>query len=225
VEAVKKAGLEKNTLILFTSDNGSPGYAGDPVLRGQDWHKVNAVTKKFGHLPNGKRRGVKGDIWEGGHRIPLIASWPGYIAKGTKSNALVSLTDLMATFIKITGASVPDEIGEDSFDFSPALLEKNPGKLPQWKLPRESMIQHAGDGTFAIRKGKWKLIMGQGSGGLSKVAGIEGENVKTPGQLYNLETDPYEKNNLYSQYPEVVRELNVLLDTHKTLGNSKTHTL
>ena len=220
MEAVKRAKIDKNTLIIFTSDNGSPGYAGDPFLRGKNWHTVNAVTKKFGHLPNGEWRGIKGDIWEGGHRIPLIARWPGHIAPGTKSDALVSLTDLMATFVKITGASVADEIGEDSFDFSTALLEKTPGKLP-----RESMIQHAGDGTFAIRKGEWKLILGKGSGGLSKVAGIEGPTVKTPGQLYNLATDPYEKNNLYSQHPEVVRELSALLETHRALGHSKTQTL
>ena len=220
VEAVKKAGLDKNTLIIFTSDNGSPGYAGDPFLCGKDWHTVNAVTKKFGHLPNGEWRGIKGDIWEGGHRIPLIARWPGHIAPGIKSDALVSLTDLMATFVKITGASVADETGEDSFDFSPVLLEKSPGKLP-----RESMIQHAGDGTFAIRKGEWKLILGKGSGGLSKVAGIEGPTVKTPGQLYNLSTDPYETINLYSQHPEIVRELSALLETHKSLGHSKTQTL
>lgn len=220
MEALKRAKIDKNTLVIFTSDNGSPGYAGDPFLCGKDWHTVNAVTKKFGHLSNGKWRGVKADIWEGGHRVPLIARWPKHIEKGTKSDALVSLTDLMATFVKITGISVPDETGEDSFDFSTALLEKTPGKLP-----REAMIQHAGDGTFAIRKGAWKLILGKGSGGLSKVAGIEGPPVKTPGQLYNLETDPYETDNLYNQYPEIVRELNALLDTYKALGHSKTEIL
>ena len=127
---------------------------------------------------------------------------------------------MMATLTKISGIPLADNLGEDSFDFSAALLERNPGKLP-----RETMIQHAGDGTFAIRKGKWKLILGKGSGGLSKVAGIEGAPVNTPGQLYNLATDPYETNNLYEQYPEIVRELSALLDTQKTMGHSKTQIL
>lgn len=220
MDALKKAKMDKNTLVIFTSDNGSPGYAGDPFLRGKESHMVNAVTKEFGHLPNGKWRGVKADIWEGGHRIPFIARWPKHIEKNTKSDALVSLTDLMATFMHITATSMPDESGEDSFDLSPVLF----GNVPE-RLSRESMIQHAGDGTFAIRKGKWKLIAGKGSGGLSKVAGIEGTRIKTAGQLYDLEIDPYETTNLYSKYPEVVRELNTLLETHKNLGYSKTQTL
>ncbi len=218
-EALKKSKLDENTIIIFTSDNGSPGYAGDPITRGEDWQKIDAVTKKFGHYPNGDWRGTKADIWEGGHRIPLIAWWPHHFLKGEKNNAMICLTDLMATFAKITGATLPSNAGEDSFDFSSVLLTQN-----SERIIRESMITHSGDGTFAIRKGSWKLIQGQGSGGLSKVAGIEGEPVKTPGQLYNLDTDPREKNNLYAQHPEMVKELNSLLESQKTLPNSRTLT-
>ncbi|MEM9141423.1 MAG: arylsulfatase [Bacteroidota bacterium] len=204
VEALKKTGQYENTLLVFTSDNGSPQRDGTHM------GGLIASVKKYGHNPSGPWKGMKADIWEGGHRVPFIVSWPNAIPSNTVSKQPVCLTDLIRTAASIL--DIPKEEGtmEDSYDLSPVLkgLDTN---------IRPAIVSHSSDGTFAIRKGPWKLVLGKDSGGFSKGLHVEGIPVTTEGQLYNLEEDPQEDSNLYAQFPDKVSELTTLLDDLKAM--------
>src|SRR5205814_10169750 len=113
--ALDKHGLAENTLVVFASDNGCSPQADFPELL------------KLGHNPNYVFRGAKADVFEGGHRIPLVVRWPGKVKPGTKSDALACLTDVMATCADAVGAKLPDDSGEDSVSLLPALgVSKGP---------------------------------------------------------------------------------------------------
>ncbi|MBO9619884.1 MAG: arylsulfatase, partial [Niabella sp.] len=141
VAAVRKNKLNKNTLIIFTSDNGHAPYTGlKPLL-------------DAGHNPSGPFRGYKGDSWEGGHHIPFIAIWPGKIKPGTVNSNVICLTDLMATCAEVVGIRMPANAGEDSYSILPGFLSSTSGPT------RESIIHQGGDGSLSIRKGPWKLIV------------------------------------------------------------------
>lgn len=200
MEALEESGQAENTLVIFTSDNGSPGRDGTNMSG-----PVSSV-EKYGHDPSYIYRGTKADIWEGGHRIPFIAKWPGKIAEGSKSDEIICLTDFMATCAAMLNSPLPEEAAEDSYNLLPVLCGKN-GDEPV----RESVIHHSIHGMFSIRKGPWKLIDGQGSGGWSRI----GIDDPAPGQLYHIVDDPDESDNLYEQLPEVVRELKTLLEQIK----------
>ena len=182
--------LERNSLVLFTSDNGAHWLEGD--------------RSTFGHDANGPWRGQKADIWEGGHRVPFIVRWPGMVAPGSISTQLVSHTDLLATAASVLGTMLPADAGEDSFDLLPALLSTGAGL-------RTSMVHHSGDGMFAIRDKDWKLIEGRGSGGFTHPARYSPASDEPQGQLYNLAQDPGEKHNLYSAAPDTAARLAMLL--------------
>lgn len=195
-----------NTLLIFTSDNGSPGRDGTN-MSGQ-----TSSVRKYGHNPSYIYRGIKADIWEGGHRVAFIACWPGRIKPGSQSNATICLTDLLATCADIMGEELPTDAGEDSFSLLPYLL----GTTPEGPR-REAVVHHSINGLFAIRRGKWKLIDGTGSGGWS------GKGDGLPGQLYDMEADPGEQNNLYSDpgHQYIVNRLKALLEEYKTQGRSR----
>lgn len=189
LESLERLGIADNTLVMFTSDNG--GY-----------------PRKFnGHYPMGPvLRGGKGDLVEGGHRVPFVAKWPGRIPAGTVSREIVSTTDMLATFAAITGKKLPDGAGPDSYNVLPALLG---GKLPDSDRP--VVFTSGGTGALAIRMGKWKLIEGQGNRGYGEFQRKKPWPTPEPGappdQLYNLEEDLGEKNNLHDEYPEVVTRM------------------
>jgi len=209
VKALKRNGLTGNTLIIVTSDNGSPG-------RTKIKRDPYSIIEVFDHYPNGELRGVKADAWDGGHREPFIARWPGKIPAGTTSNEIICLTDLMATCAAIVGAKLPENAGEDSFNILPALSGQ---KLN--KPIREAIVHHTLSGMFAIRQGKWKLILGLGSGGFTKPQKIKPKPGQPPGQLYNLEDDLAESNNLWSKHPEIVERLTKLLEKYKQQGYTR----
>ncbi|MCP4614046.1 MAG: sulfatase-like hydrolase/transferase [Planctomycetes bacterium] len=209
VKALKRNGLTGNTLIIVTSDNGSPG-------RTKIKRDPYSIIEVYGHYPNGELRGVKADAWDGGHREPFIARWPGKIPAGTTNDEIICLTDLMATCAAIVGAKLPDNAGEDSFNILPALSGQ---KLN--KPIRDAIIHHSLSGMFAIRQGKWKLILGLGSGGFTKPQKIKPKPGQPPGQLYNLEDDLAESNNLWSKHPEIVSRLTDLLNKYKSQGYSR----
>jgi len=209
VKALKRNGLTDNTLIIVTSDNGSPG-------RTKVKRDPYSVIEVYGHYPNGDLRGVKADAWDGGHREPFIARWPGRIPAGTTNDEIICLTDLMATCAAIVGAKLPDNAAEDSFNILPALSGQ---KLN--KPIREAIVHHSLSGMFAIRQGKWKLILGLGSGGFTKPQKIEPKPVGPKGQLYNLEDDLAESNNLWSKHPEIVERLTKLLERYKERGRTR----
>ncbi|MFC1554075.1 arylsulfatase [candidate division KSB1 bacterium] len=210
---VEKHNLTDNTLIILTGDNGAlttgpAGWADDPP------EKYDLVHN--GHRPNGSLRGQKSDTWDGGHREPFIACWPGRIKPGTTCNEIICLTDIMATCAAITGIELPENAGEDSYNILPALLGQK-----REKPIREAIVHHSGSGVFSIRQGDWKLILGRGSGGFSFPARIRPEPGEAQGQLYNLKTDPAENDNLWTQHPEIVTRLTKLLDKYKEQGYSR----
>jgi arylsulfatase A-like enzyme len=209
VKALERNGLAGNTLIIVTSDNGSPG-------RTKIDRAHSSIIKEYGHYPSGDLRGIKADIWDGGHREPFIARWPGKIPTGTTSDELICLTDLLATCAAIVGAELPDNVGEDSYNILPALLgEKRAEPI------REAVVHHSSRGMFAIRQGKWKLVQGLGSGGFSLPRSIKPKPGEPEGQLYNLEDDLAESRNLWSENPEIVEWLTNLLEKYKQQGYSR----
>jgi arylsulfatase A-like enzyme len=202
VQALNRSGLSDRTLLIFTSDNGA--------------HWPQPDIARYGHRANLHFRGQKADIWEGGHRIPLILRWPGKIAEGSHSSRLVSLTDLYATFAALVGTTLEDNEAEDSFNILPNLI-RDSGDSPI----RDAMVQHSKDGMFAIRKGDWKLIQGLGSGGFTEPAKIEPGPGEMEGQLYNMAEDPAEQHNLYQSEPKRVESLSALLKAYQESGRTR----
>jgi arylsulfatase A-like enzyme len=201
--ALDAAGMRDNTLVIISSDNGPVWYEED--------------TERWGHDSAGPLRGMKADAWEAGHRMPLIARWPGRVAAGTTSPQLVCFTDLLATLANIAGYQLTDGEGPDSFDFSSVLLGRGDSKHPL----RQSLVIESGSGTMLVRDGDWKLIDGLGSGGFSepkKVRPVPGEPT---GQLYNLADDLSEQVNLWEQQPETVARLMQLMDRIRVAGNHR----
>jgi arylsulfatase A len=183
---IDNLGIRENTLIVFTSDNGA------------DWNPTDKAT--YPHRANYIWRGRKSDVWDGGHHVPLIIQYPAMVKAGTSSNALVCLTDMLATFAEMTGMAVPPGAAEDSQSFLPVLNGSS-------TIARSEVVHHSINGSFAIRQGNWKLINCSGSGGWSAAE----DATLPPLQLYDMETDPEEKNNLYDKYPQKVEELKKLL--------------
>lgn len=210
MKALEEAGLAENTLLIFTSDNGSPGRDGTSM--GGPTSSVRA----FGHNPSYIFRGIKADIWEGGHHVPFFARWPGKIIPGSESDEIICHTDLLATCAAILEKSLPISAGEDSYNILPALQGE------QYDKPiREATVHHSIDGSFAIRQGKWKLEICAGSGGWSKPGNSMAKDMGLPEiQLYDLSADPKEENNLYNQYPGVVEDLSSLLQKYRDEGRS-----
>ena len=184
-DTLDELGITDNTLIIVTSDNG-------PLPGSLEFGKPEGTAKVTnGHKSMGAFRGQKGRVWEAGHRVPFVVSWPDAIPKGTISDYTFCFTDLIATFADLLNKPLPPGVGEDSFSMFPALLG-NP------MLPRLPIIHHS-NSTYAMRSDKWKIVFG------------EGENRVRPkedyGYLFDLEADPYETNDLWSTYPNVVQDL------------------
>jgi len=189
--ALKEQGLEENTLVIFTSDNGcSKPCSGADLLE-----------RDYGHYPSAHLRGYKSDIWEGGHRVPFIARWPGRIRAGAKSDALICLTDLFRTCADLWDDTLPDDTAVDSESMLPLLLGET-------QKGRDSVIHHSIKGRFSIRQGRWKLELCPGSGGWSTPKDPEALEQGLPAiQLYDMEADVSETDNLAEQHPEVVARL------------------
>ena len=198
--AVKAAGIDDNTLVIFTSDNGCSPQANFDEL------------KKHRHDPSGGYRGHKADIYEGGHRVPMIARWPTKIKGGRKTDAMACLTDVYTTLEDITKQERQPTGGEDGFSLLPIFNGEN-------SSGRESLVSHSFGGSFAIRKGDWKLCLCYGSGGWSApseaVAKKEG---LPPMQLFNLSDDRSERKNVAEQNSEKVAELIDLLEQQVSNG-------
>lgn len=200
--ALKEAGVDENTIVFFTSDNGCSPQGNFEVLA------------EHGHDPSAGFRGHKADIYEGGHRVPFIVRWPSGIEAGQTTNALACLTDLYATMQEITGQPAIDEGGEDSFSLVPAFQGES-------STTRKSLVSHSIGGSFSIREGDWKLCLSAGSGGWSDPR--EGEAKKQnlpPMQLFNLKEDKGEQKNLIEEKPEKVNSLLRLLEKEVANGRS-----
>ncbi len=183
-------GLDKNTIIVFTSDNG-------PVL--DDGYQDEAVTRLNGHKPAGPLRGGKYSIFEGGTRMPFIVSWQGNIKPGV-SDALICQVDFLASFAHLLNQDISAFKG-DSKDVMNALSGKeNKG--------RDYLIEQAG--ALAVIKDNWKYIEPNNLRAYAELTATELGNASVP-QLYDLSKDIGEQHNVASQYPEKVKELETLL--------------
>jgi len=185
IDAIDQSGRRDNTLVVFTSDNGC-------VIR------FGLELEKMGHQSSGPLRGYKSEIHEGGHRVPFIVRWPGVVEAGSVSEQLIVQTDLMATVAQIVRYQLPAGAGEDSVNLLPLLTGED-------AAVRDTAIQQAFNGLFAIRHDNWKLIFGSDAGGRRSV------NVDQPLQLYNLDQDLGERKNLYQARSQMVRKLTRLM--------------
>ena len=210
IDLVKELGIDDETLILFNADNGA-----------ETMH-VDWMREDHDHDPSAGLRGMKRDAWEGGHRVPFIARWPGRIPQGQVSDQITNTTDIFATLASIVDFTLPDDAAVDSFDMLPVMT----GKQDPVKPVRPHLLTQSFRGEFQIRKGKWKYLDHQGSGGNNYERGvlkkyeIKETAPEAPGQLYDLAADPQETINLYFKKTEVRRELQALLQRLKHEGRS-----
>jgi len=201
-QKLKELGLYENTIVIFTSDNGCSPMA--------NFKELLAA----GHNPNYVFRGNKADIYEGGHRIPLLITWPNMIKPQTKCDKIVCLCDFMATMADYFKMKIPDNAAEDSVSNLTLWLGTSNQEV------REDVIHQSIDGSLAIRKGNFKLEMCPGSGGWSYPAPGEETSEMPAYQLYNLEDDIKEKVNVIDQYPDVSKELKSKLAQYIRNGRS-----
>lgn len=199
--ALKKHGVEDETLVVFTTDNGCSPAAKIPNL------------EKQGHKPNGDLRGHKADIYEGGHRVPFIVRWPGKVTPGTETTRLTCQTDFLATCAELLGKPLAADAGVDSVSFLPTLKDAK-------VVERDAIVHHSIDGAFAIRQGKWKLCLCKGSGGWSNPRPGKAPKDAPPVQLFDLESDPAEQKNLALEKPEIVKALTALMQKYVAEGRS-----
>jgi len=208
MSTLRETGLDENTLVIFTSDNG-PEVGTVVEMRG-----------RYDHDGAHPWRGMKRDNWEGGHRVPTIAWWPSVVEPGSQTHETICLTDIFATVAELLGVSLPNESAEDSFSFYRILTGESGEAVRPYTLHQTISL------ALAIRKGKWKYLNHQGSGGNSYARGqlvpyaLPDRSPSAPGQLYDLEADPGEKHNLYEVFPEVAKQLKQLLDVSIARGRS-----
>ncbi len=183
VAKLKELGLDKNTMIIFTSDNGPHMEGGaDP-----DYFDSNGILK-----------GYKRDLYEGGIRVPMIAWWPGKIKAGTQTDHVSAFWDVMPTVAEIIGVDIPQNI--DGISFLPTLLQE-----PQKEHDFLYWEFHERGGRQALRKGDWKLVQYNVN-----------KEPRKPYELYNLNNDPGEENDLAKDQPEKLEELKNLLKNART---------
>ena len=191
--AVEASGEGRDTLIIFTSDNG-------PF-----WQPRH--IEEFDHKSAGELRGMKADIFEGGHSVPFVVKWPGKVAAGAVSDHITVQTNLMATLAELLGQQLPEAVGKDSSSILPVILGDD---------KQDEVIIHQSSGNMiAIRHGDWKFIDGLGSGGFTEPKVVIPSPDGPAGQLYNLATDPLESENLYLKHPEIVARLRAKLTEKK----------
>lgn len=222
--ALDRSGAAQNTLVILTSDNGG---------------LYSRQAYDMGHRVNGELLGEKTDAWEGGHRVPFLARWPGKIKEGSRSDELICLVDFMATAAAVNGLDLPRNAGPDSFNILPALQ----GQVTSKPVRGAAVILESGYGMMAVRDAEWLLVLGRGSGGATtdyakhygmrleelgrhttgwKMAGLgEPDRSLPPGQLYNLAKDIGQSENVYMNHPEVVERLTNLLIDYRARGRSR----
>ena len=191
LDAIKAAGVEDTTLVVFTSDNGCAPYIGAKELESR------------GHFPSGPLRGYKADAWEGGHRVPFVVRFPGTVKAGSTCSQTVCSVDLLATLADVLGAKLPATAGEDSVSLVPLLRGED-------KPIHEAVVHHSSTGVFAVRCDRWKLILGPGSGSTDG----------TKPHLYDLSADIGEKTDLAAKHPDEVKRLTELMEKFVADGRS-----
>ncbi len=205
MQALIDRGFADNTLVIFSSDNGPEHYAYDRV-------------KNFEHRSMGPLRGLKRDIWEGGHRVPFLMRWPGVVPSGKVSDSLISQIDIYATIANIIGADIPAGSAEDSYNQLAFIKGET-------LSARDTLVHNTNANGYALRHGDWVLIAAK-TGAVSKVPDwfdqANGYTKHTqPGELYNLRDDLAQKVNLYADQPEKVKDLSALLEQLRAKGQMR----
>jgi arylsulfatase A len=216
--ALERFQLSQRTLVYFTSDNGSAAtdFKGTQNVQLNLASEAGGVREKFatakrdaravGHIANGPWHDGKGTPFEGGHRVPFIARWPGQIPAGTVSDETICLTDLLATTAAAINVPLPQSEGGDSFNILPALRGE---PLPE-PIRKLTVLQgDTRDDALAVRSGSWKLIESKTAKGGQKH------------QLYNLASDPAETKNIAAEQPDIVNELAAALSKVDKNGRSR----
>ena len=196
--------MEERTLVLFTSDNGPEHYAYER-------------TRRHDHRSTGPLRGLKRDLWEGGHRVPFIVRWPGRVTAGAVCPALVGQVDVMATVAAILGCALPEDAAEDSFDLLPLWR----GEVPD---VRDFHVHNTRANEYAIRQGEWVLIEAP-SGAVTRVPSwFDGANGyasdDSPAALFDLRQDLAQRRNVIAEHPARVAALRALLTQIREQGCS-----
>ena len=168
--------LTRDTIVIYTSDNGPENTWKERI-------------RKFNHHSSGPYRGGKRSIYEGGHRVPFFFRWPARVKPGSRWTEPICQTDLLSTFASILGKPLPGGSGEDSISFHSAWIE-NAGSLSS----RPPVIHHSANGRFAIREGRWKMVM-------------ESTRKAEKRELYDLQLDPGENHNILTNHPDVEKRL------------------
>ncbi len=189
--------ISKNTLLIYTSDNGSYMYR---LSENEPDHVTDGTIQAFyenNHTANYIFRGTKADIWEAGHHVPFFIRWPGKIKGGKEISESICLTDIYSTLAEMLELEKPEGSAQDSYSFYPLLNNSN-------AYSRAPVIHHSGNGMFSIRKGDWKLVLGNGSGGREIP---KGNSFEKPYQLFNLKNDLSERMNVILEFPAIAKEL------------------
>lgn len=204
LDALDRLGCAENTIVVFASDNGPETYAFERV-------------RAFGHRSMGSLRGLKRDVWEGGHRTPFVVRWPAAVPAGTVSDALLGQVDLMATLAAVVGHELPRDAGEDSFDQLP-VLRGDVGSLRPW------LVHNTYKDRYALREGDWLYLEGKGGSHSQVPAWFRDAEgwlpVTTPFSLYDLRKDPGQRTDLAPQHPEVVARMKATLRQLRDQGHS-----
>lgn len=206
LNALKEKGLSENTIVIFTSDNGPERYA---FVR----------AERYGHFSMGDFRGLKRDVWEGGHHVPFIMKWPGKIRPGSISDEVISQVDIMATLAAAIDVDLPAKAAPDSYNVLPAALDK------EYKSPiREATVHNTYKNIWGLRKGDW-LYVNHTTGEHSKMPDSfkrlkKYEDFKTQGLLFNMSNDKEQRNNLYDKHPEKIEEMSLILKKYREEGHS-----
>lgn len=207
LDTLDRLGISRDTMVVFTADNGCSPAANLAELRG------------FGHDPSAGFRGHKADLFEGGHRVPFFVRWPAEVPAGSTCSRLVGQLDLMATLAEVLGRRLPSDMAEDSVSFLPSLRRGD-----RARGGRESLVHHSNGGFFALRQGPWKLLFTPDSGGWSDPKPGSKETAALPKlQLYHMARDPAERTNRVASEPAVVRRMTremhrILVDGRSTPG-------
>lgn len=201
LKALKEKGFEENTIVIFSADNGTESYA---------WKRA----EKYGHFSMGDFRGLKRDVWEGGHHVPFIIKWPEQIKANSVSNEVISQVDIMATLASITGIDLDKAEAPDSYNLTSVI------KGEAYKSPlREATIHNTYNSIWGIRKDDW-LYINNSTGGHRKLPEsfkvLTGyKDFNTEGLLFNMANDSEQRVNLYEKYPEKIQEMDNLLKKYR----------
>ena len=200
IDSIDEAGIAENTLFVYTSDNGSFMHSNE----NKPDHVQDEKQQRYSpenHRANGALRGTKADVWEAGHRVPFFVRWPKTIDGGKHCKKTICHVDILATVCEITDAKFSRDLKKgapDSYSFAGSLMDR----FEETKRP--GVVNHSIGGMFAIRRGEYKLVLGNGSGGRAKP---RGENFGKPYQLYNLDKDLSETNDILQDHTEMAAAL------------------